>query len=67
MADTKLKRASCMLTPEQHAAFKIACIRLGTTMDKLLENAAREAIVLASLTPAAMGKGEGDEVSKMSR
>ena len=51
MADTK--RVCCMLTPEQHAAFKIACIQLDTTMGRWLEDAAREAVVRASLMKGA--------------
>ena len=62
MTDERTKRVACMLTPETHAAFKIACVKLGTTMGQVLEDAARETIVLASLTPAAMGKGEDHEM-----
>lgn len=49
MADTK--RVCCMLTPERHAAFKIACIKLGTTMDRCIHDTVRETIVRASLMP----------------
>ena len=44
-----MRHVGTALTPELHLAFKIACIDLGTTMDRWLEDAAREAIVRASL------------------
>lgn len=61
MADKK--RVCCMLTPERHAAFKIACVKLGITMNKCLEDAVRETIVRAALMPDSGGlarKGDGD-------
>jgi len=60
MADKRTKHVGTILTPETHLAFKIACAQLGTTMGQVIDNAVRETIVRASLTPAAMAqKGEG--------
>lgn len=56
MPEDRTKRVSCLLTPDQHAAFKIACIRLGVTIDQCLTDAVLETITIASLQ-----KGDGDE------
>lgn len=66
MVDERTKPVRCMLTPEQHAAFKIACIKLDTTMDKVLSDTVRETIVKASLMPdngRLPQKGDGDGMS----
>ena len=45
----RLIHVGTKLTPTMHADFKIACVRLGTTMDQLIIDAVQEAIVRASL------------------
>jgi len=61
MDSKRTKSVSCMLTPEEHRAFKIACAQLGISMDRLFRDTVAETIVRASLTPAAMAqKGDGD-------
>lgn len=62
MVDTKLKRASCMLTPEKHAAFKIACVKMGYTMDEWLKSSVEDALAtLADCNERSRrGGGEGD-------
>ena len=63
MANKRTKPVRCMLTPERHAAFKIACIRLDVTIDQWLTDAVGDAIVRASLMPDSgrlPQKGDGD-------
>ena len=61
MVDERTKPARCMLTPERHAAFKIACVELGITMDKAIHDAVRETIVRASLLPDGGGLAREEE------
>ena len=49
------KRVSCIITPEQHAAFKKACVDLGVTMDQWLKDA-----VLDAIQRAERQKGAGE-------
>ena len=63
MADERTKHVGTLLTVAQHAAFKIACVKLGTTMDKCIHDAVTETITIASLMPAGGGlarEGDGD-------
>ena len=55
MVDERTKPVRCMLTPEEHRAFKVACAQLGTTMDRCIHDTVTETITIASLLPAGRG------------
>ncbi len=54
MAEKRTKRVGCLLWPEQHRLFKIACARLGITMVQVIENA-----IDATIAEAEKETGDG--------
>ena len=54
------KRVSCIITPDEHAAFKKACVDLGITMDTCLRDAVIKAIEAAAELERVAQKGAGD-------